>query len=653
VHGVVQGTILGGRYALRCLLRQSRSLEYWLADDETLEREVAITIVASDHPNRASILDAARRAAGVEDTRLVCILDVSSRNGDSFIVEESLYGAESLADVLLRGALPPEEARRVVGETASALENARQRGLHHLRLNPHSVLRLPDGTIKVSGVAVAAAIDGSAEEQEPDPATASRRDAIGVVALAYAGLTTRWPLAEIVVGVQSAPRVVGGVPAPSEIAVGVPNDLDALCRMTFNEDAGPLSPGDFASQIAPWSHGQVHRPGVDPTVVLHLPAHSLDGVDPVDLVDLVDLVDGVDLVAAFAAEAAGAGGAEPTVAIPMPAQLTGHPGPGPGSGPGSMPTQTAAQPVGGDTAYDLSDEHNVAPAGASAAKAVATAFASASAAAGVAGGKIGLFAKAAADKSAAARAARTAEDLGGGLMTLPEALSGPFHESESPLPMLRVSTAERPGEDQSKVVIVIVSAFVALALLAGYLGTRGLGDSLSLPEVTPKRTAAATRPVTVPSPVPPQATTERQPMVILSATGFDPEGDKDENNSAAPRVFDGNPTTTWTSEGYNTADFGSLGKKGVGVLVDLGTATSVNHVTLELGTEPVDVTVYAASEPSRETATVIGSKTAVSGSYRLDAASPMPKAQFVIVWFTSLAADGSRFRASLSEIALS
>jgi len=180
-----------------------------------------MTLIYPDHPNRAGILDAARRAAGVEDSRLVRILDVGSQSGGSFIVEEAMTGAESLAEILLQGALPAEEARRIAGETATALEAAGQRGLHHLRLTPHCVLRSPDGMIKVSGVAVAAAIDGP-DEQEPDPAAASRRDSVCVVAITYAALTTRWPLDEQVPGLEPAPRVVGGVAAPSEIAAGVP-----------------------------------------------------------------------------------------------------------------------------------------------------------------------------------------------------------------------------------------------------------------------------------------------------------------------------------------------------------------------------------------------------------------------------------------------
>lgn len=553
MQGVGPGTIIEGRYALRRRISRGSHIERWSAHDTTLEREVALTIVGSDHPNRAGILDAARRAAGVEDTRLIRILDVSTQVDNSYIVEETMTGAESLAAILLQGALPAEEARRIAGETASALEAARQRGLHHLCLTPHCVLRTSDGAIKVSGVAVAAAINGT---EEPDPAAASRRDAVAVVAVAYAALTSRWPLNEQVSGIEPAPRVVGGVAAPSEIAAGVPGDLDALCRMTLNEDTGPLTPGDFASQIAPWSREVVHHAEVEPTVALDLPRQGSESTDA---------------------------------------------------------------PTAGD--------------------------------------KVGSFARAATDKAAAALAARADTDLGGERMTLPEALSANYDEIEPPLPMLPASTAQAPSRDQSKIVVIIVATFVTLSLLVGYFGFRDIGKGSSPSGSTPRRTVTVNAPPVTVAPSTSPTTAEGpaggQPIAILSATGFDPEGDGNEKNSQAPRVYDGNPATAWSSEGYNSAAFGGLPKKGVGVLLDLGQPTSVNQVTIDLGIGPVDVTVYAATTGSLDGATVIGTANAATGRIQLKAASAMPKAQYVIVWFTKLAPDAGRFRASIAEIALS
>ena len=62
----------------------------------------------------------------------------------------------------------------MVGESALALEAARHRGLHHLRLTPSRVHLLDDGTVKVTELATAAALDG-AEVADDATRPASRR----------------------------------------------------------------------------------------------------------------------------------------------------------------------------------------------------------------------------------------------------------------------------------------------------------------------------------------------------------------------------------------------------------------------------------------------------------------------------------------------
>jgi len=616
VKGVGPGAVLGGRYALRSRLSHSRDLECWSADDATLDREVALTIVSSRHHNRAGVLDAARRAAGVEDTRLVRILDAGTESDHSFIVEEAMNGSESLATILLQGPLPAEEARRVAGESAKGLEAAGQRGLHHLRLTPHHVLVAPDGAVRVGGVAVAAATDGP-DAQEPDSSEALRRDAVSLVAIVYAALTGRWPLDEKVPDLEPAPKVAGRVVAPSELVSGVPADLDTLCRTTLTEAAGPLTPGVVATRIAPWSRERVRRAGVDPTVVLQLPGE--------------DDVNGGHLVTGGAMMAASAS--------PDP---VGHP-----RTPSPRRAEPSSQPRGPASAGTETDK--VAPAGASTTKPFGSALAGAGAAASTAG-------TASRNVGSGSRTTGGTSDPGpvpGTERTeVPTSILGEIHNIDPPLPMLPASTALPPSRSQSKIVMVIMAGFVALALIVGYHGLVG-PSSASSNKPTPRRTVIVSAPpVTIPaSPAPQAATTAAGPIAILSATGFDPQGDGQESNSQAARVYDGDPSTAWSSELYTSADFGNL-KKGVGLIVDLGQPTKVHEVTIDLGNGPVDVTVYAASEPKLDSATVIGTATNASGQIKIKPVSPLKEAQYVIVWFTKLAQDGGQYHASISEIAL-
>src|SRR5690606_13689242 len=204
-------------------------------------------------------LDGARRVASVDDPRLVRVLDVGSEDGLAWIVEEGLSEAESLASLVAEAPLPAEEARRIVGEAASGLESARRRGLHHLYLNPHSVLRTSDGTVKVSGVGVASALEGTDDVTADE---ASIIDTADLVSLLYTGLTARWP-GEEMPGVSLARRLADdSLPAPSELVGGVPGDLDALCRLVLGSGAdlgrAPHTPGELARQLSPWASEMVH-----------------------------------------------------------------------------------------------------------------------------------------------------------------------------------------------------------------------------------------------------------------------------------------------------------------------------------------------------------------------------------------------------------
>jgi hypothetical protein len=675
--------VLGGRYAVQRRLEQMPRAERWSAHDLTLERDVVVVCFSENEPHADSTLDAARRAAGLDNHRLVRVLDVGRSEDIAFFVEEAIHDAHTLTHVLEQGGLPAEESRRIAGEVATALEAARSRGLHHLQLNPSAVLRGADGSVKLRGVATAAAMAGI---EDVDSTTASRLDAVGVVAIAYAALTSRWPLPDHVVGLESAPHVVGGVPAPSEIAAGVPGDLDALCRLTLNEDQGPLSPGDFASQIAPWSATQVSGLG-SPMVTDEELARTV-------AIPVTDLPRGITLPVAHARTPGGEVHGEPaaveqpaTVPVPHLPATTKLPGTGtsrtagspgaaagadepttplrfdPRTGPAGIPSTEATQttaPLEGAGDDGSATGGQVGAGAAAAAGAVGVALGTAGHAAGQAAGaaahRVGTFARAAADKAAERRALKQAaqERAEQRRISLDEALLEGDETLDPPLPMLRQETAAAPTRDQSKLVLAIIAGFVAVATILGFWGASriGSGSSLDLGGGTPHTTVTVTAPPATVTPSGGASTTAEAggDFPILGATGFDPEGDNAERNGEAPRVFDGKTSTFWSSEGYASADLGGL-KKGVGVRLDLGQVRKVSQVTLVLP-DPADVTVYVGQDRTLDNTTALGSSKDRSGTFTITAQKPVD-AQYVFVWFTKVSkvSDG-RYRATLAEVSV-
>ena len=122
MQGVGPGSVLGGRYAVTLRTSEGTHHERWRANDHTLEREVVLVCFSAAASVAAAALDAARRAAGIEDPRLVRVLDVGTDQGVGFIAEEPLTGAVPLSHLLQSGGLAADEVRRLTGEAATALD---------------------------------------------------------------------------------------------------------------------------------------------------------------------------------------------------------------------------------------------------------------------------------------------------------------------------------------------------------------------------------------------------------------------------------------------------------------------------------------------------------------------------------------------------
>jgi hypothetical protein len=650
VQGVGPGSVLGGRYAVTLRTSEGTHHERWRANDHTLEREVVLVCFPAASSVAAPALDAARRAAGIEDPRLVRVLDVGTDRGVGFIVEEPLTGATPLSHLLQSGGLAADEVRRLTGEAATALEKAGHRGLHHLALTPSSVLRMSDGAVKVRGLATEAALtdtDRLSDER------ASRADAVGLVKLAYAGLTGRWPMVAVddglipaggPVGLETAPTIVGGVAAPSEIAVGVPNDLDLICRMTLGSGRrGPVSPGDLALQIAPWASEQATSDGAT--------GIRLRGREEFEPTRVMPAVGAVGAGAAAVGAAAGAGSATAAGVA------------------GSAPSGDAHDTVFFDSLSDDGRADTVSTAepatervAGSLAAGAAAAGAAAAGVASVIGDRVGSFARAAAAKAAARAAERRSahdDDFDGEEIGLDDALDeAPTTRLEPPLPVFGHEVPESPSGAQSRIALAIVGVLVLVALVIGIQNVAKIGQHdgpVGAVTVTKTRAPSATqapRPSTTQAPpatstAPPAA----GPVSIVGGRGFDPQ-DGNEADQNVKRVFDGNPGDGWRSRWYGTATYNG-DKDGVGVLLDLSGPTVVKEVQLVLGAEQ-DVTVYATDSDSTRSldgAQKVGSASG-NGTVTVKAAGRLSPASKIIVLITKAgrAESDRRYRAQINEV---
>ncbi|MGI8948133.1 MAG: protein kinase family protein [Ornithinimicrobium sp.] len=610
MRGIDTGTVLADRYVLEELLAQrDETLDYWSATDRTLDRLVAVTVLPASgqfEEMAHAVLDGARRTAGVDDPRLVRVLDVGLDEGFCWIVEEGLSEAESLASLVSQHPLPAEEARRIVGEAASGLESARRRGLHHLYLNPHAVLRTSEGSVKVSGIGVAAAIE-QVDDVTADEATLI--DTGDLLSLLYTGLTGRWP-GEQIEGLRGARRLAdGSLPAPSEVVSGVPGDLDALCRMTFgaeySADQGPRTPGELARRLAPWPSEMVTGTGGQ----AFGPDSPLAGL-------------GAD------ASLAGAAGAGAAITSTSSAQ----------DDPDSSATGFATG-AGDDTGWSGQDQWET------------------DGEAARASGPVEQDHTTVVEPAYYRTEVGTPGSEGGTSASGSGAAAGPdadFDEGRSPAIVgagLSGATADRTSERrQSGVVLALIAAILVVAVFLAYGAFRGLLPGNEGP--TEAATGASAAPSTddgaqtsaaaggdssEQTQAEPSRDATLEPIELAGITSYDPEGDGDERNDVVDLAIDGNQETAWNSHTYLAANWGNL-KSGVGLLVDLEESQEVSEVDLDFPRGDYAVEVYVTDEETREGATSIGARDDASGEVTFTADEPAT-GRYVLIWF-SRAWDG-------------
>ena len=141
-----------------------------------------------------------------------------------------------------------------------------------------------------------------------------------------------------------------------------------------------------------------------------------------------------------------------------------------------------------------------------------------------------------------------------------------------------------------------------------------------------------------------------------AASEFDPEGDGQETGTEEQAV-DGNPTgTAWSSEHYDSSDFGGL-KNGVGLAIDAGGSVAAKSIVIRALTPGYDAEIYEVNGPPPSSPSDWGPPVgSISDGGEREAVSlPGKAAQSFLIWITkapTASDDPSRYQMEISDVQL-
>ena len=136
--------------------------EVYRARDSKLGREVALKVLpelfAADQSRLARFQREAHVLASLNHPNIAAIYGLEESQGITALVLELVEGS-TLADRVVVGPIPLDEALSIARQIAEALEAAHEQGIVHRDLKPANVKVRPDGAVKVLVCGLAKALD--------------------------------------------------------------------------------------------------------------------------------------------------------------------------------------------------------------------------------------------------------------------------------------------------------------------------------------------------------------------------------------------------------------------------------------------------------------------------------------------------------------
>lgn len=244
------GDLLEGRYRVdRHIARGGMSTVYRCVDTR-LGRAVAVKVMhdslLDDPVFRRRFEREARAMAQLSHPNLVAVYDFSADRSQMFLVMELITGGTLRELLAERGPMPVHAAAAVLTPMLTGLAAAHSRSLIHRDIKPDNVLLGGDHTVKLADFGLVRTAEGTASatetsttqvigtvsylspEQVSGHALSPATDVYSAGVLAFELLTGTTPFGGETDIQRAMARLTDDVPAPSELADGIPPQFDSL-----------------------------------------------------------------------------------------------------------------------------------------------------------------------------------------------------------------------------------------------------------------------------------------------------------------------------------------------------------------------------------------------------------------------------------------
>ena len=265
------GLLVDERYRVTRRLARGGMATVYVAQDERLDRPVALKVMHPHLADSAAFVERFRRearsAARIVHPGVVSVFDQGVVTGQGFLVMELIDGTNLRQLLRAQGAFTIPQALRYTTDTLEALRAAHRVGVIHRDIKPENILVPSDGPAKVTDFGLARAASevsmsstgnmlGTVAYIAPEIATTAEADArsdiYSVGIMLYEMLTGAVPWAGESPLQIASHHVSDNVPSPSAAQPWIPREIDDLvAALTARDPANrPADASDAIDLVA-------------------------------------------------------------------------------------------------------------------------------------------------------------------------------------------------------------------------------------------------------------------------------------------------------------------------------------------------------------------------------------------------------------------